>query len=348
MDHQTKSILNDERYLREQNLWFQKLREIFEGDETRPLVLNGISSWNTVYGPDGAPSYDNVEDLAEKDLLALAARMPGALRRDQFRPACVEQGFYGVHFVDRIFGAEVFFRSGQWYNRTLENEVGDLKEPDLERNETWRLAREYAEAFFEKDAVVPLFGLPTVASVLNIAINLYGERILVAMLEDEDAARHDLSLINGVLIRIHRWYLDSFPIERIQPVISWGRTQPPGYGQLCGCSTQLVSPALYEKFIMPLDDALLGVYPSGGMIHLCGSHTHLLPLFAGMPHLRSVQLNDRAAGDLELYVRTLRKDQVIYFCPCREMPLETGVEIAKNRKLVVNADCRLAGAVTVP
>ena len=99
---------------------------------------------------------------------------------------------------------------------------------------------------------------------------------------------------------------------------------------------------------MPLDDRLLGVYPSVGMIHLCGSHTHLLPLFAGMPHLRSVQLNDRASGDLAQYVRLLRKDQVIYFCPCPEMPLERGTEIAKGKKLVVNADCRLPDAVTIP
>ena len=32
-----------------------------------------------------------------------------------------------------------------------------------------------------------LFGLPTVASVLNIAVNLYGDRILLAMLTEPEA-----------------------------------------------------------------------------------------------------------------------------------------------------------------
>ena len=96
---------------------------------------------------------------------------------------------------------------------------------------------------------------------------------------------------------------------------------------------------------MPLDDALLGVYPHGGMIHLCGSHGHLIPLFAQMPHLKSVQLNDRASEDLALYAAGLREDQVIYLIPCPGMPLEKGLEIARGRKLVVNADVSLPCAV---
>ena len=339
MDPEIVERLCDKTRLEEQNAWFGKMREIFEGDASGPLVLNGISSWHEDFGPDGAPLYDDPERMLEADLCALADRMDGAaLREDQFQPACVEHGFYGVHFVDRIFGSEVFFKSGQWYNLYLKTPVGELKEPDPENDGTWKLARAYVEAFFAAGTTVPLFGLPTIASALNIAVNLYGQEILAAMLTEPDAAKHDLAVINGVLIRLHRGYLDRFPLERIQPVISWGRTQPPGYGQLCGCSTQLVSPSLYEEFIMPLDDALLAAYPHGGMIHLCGSHRHLIPLFARMPHLKSVQLNDRAAEDLLFYAEGLRGDQVIYLNPCPGMTLERGLKIAGHRKLVINGD----------
>ena len=342
MNEQVRKTLCDESYLSNQNAWFDKMRDIFEGNATGPIVLNGIASWYLDFDPKRkAPAYGDVNIMLEKDLQALAGRMVGALRDDQFRPACVEQGFYGVHFVDRIFGAEVYFESGQWYNKYLKTEVGKLEAPDLENNETWKLAKDYATAFFKADTTVPLFGLPTIASALNIALNLYGQEILATMLDEPEAAQHDLEIINNVLITLHRWYLDHFPIERIQPVISWGRTQPPGYGQLCGCSTQLVSPRLYEEFVMPLDDKLLATYPHGGMIHLCGSHSHLIPLFAKMPHLRSVQLNDRASEDLELYVKGLREDQVIYLIPCQGMPLEKGLEIAKGKKLIVNGDYHL-------
>ena len=229
----------------------------------------------------------------------------------------------------------MFFRDGLWYNRYLKGKVGELRQPDLESDETWRLARAYAQAFLDSGTTVPLLGLPTIASALNIAVNLYGEEILVAMMTEPEAAAHDLGIINDVLMRIHRWYLAHIPPDRMQPVISWARTQLPGYGQICGCSTQLVSPALYEEFILPLDDALLGVYPHGGMIHLCGAHEHLLPLFARMKHLKSVQLNDRAAEGLEQYVTQLRKDQVIYLNPCAGMPLEKALPILKGKKAVI-------------
>ena len=129
---------------------------------------------------------------------------------------------------------------------------------------------------------VPLFGLPTVASALNVAVNLYGQEILLSMMTDQEATKHDLKIINDSLCEIHKWYIANVPLEQLQPVISWERTQPPGFGQLCGCTTQLVSPDMYNDFIAPLDEQLLSVYPNGGMIHLCGSHTQHIPTWRNM------------------------------------------------------------------
>lgn len=217
----------------------------------------------------------------------------------------------------------------------MENEVGALEKRNLENNVVWKLAKRIAEAFLNLNVTVPLFGLPTIASALNISVNLYGEEILVDMISDPEAAEHDLQIINEVLIEIHKWYLEHIPMSQLQPVISWARTQPPGYGQICGCTTQLLSPELYERFIYPLDNALLGEYPNGGMIHLCGKHLQLLPLFARMENLKSVQLNDRASEDLEFYVKGLREDQVIYLIPFDEMPAQRALEIAKSKRMVL-------------
>jgi len=155
------------------------------------------------------------------------------------------------------------------------------------------------------------------------------------MLLEPEKASHDLSVINRLLCDMHAWYRRNIPAPQLQPVISWMRTQPPGYGQLCGCTTQLVSPDIYREMIWPLDDALLAVYPHGGMIHLCGSHTHLIPEFRNMPHLHAVQLNDRAARDLELYFNGLRNDQILYLNPCKEMTVEEGVRITGGKRLVI-------------
>ena len=54
-----------------------------------------------------------------------------------------------------------------------------------------------------------------------------------------------------------------------------------------------------------------------------------------MENLKRVQLNDRAAEELELYVQGLRRDQVIYLNPCEGMPAERALEIAAGHKMVV-------------
>lgn len=326
----------DPRLLAHHEKGFAALREIFEGDAVGPLVLCGRCACSPVdhyADPEGAMAAD----------LALAAELSaGPFPEDQFTPLLVENDLFGVHMVDKIFGAEVFFYHDQWYTKHLQTEVGQLQKPDLASSEPVQLLRRYAQAYLDAAPEGgPLFVLPIIASPLNIAVNLYGEEILVAMLAEPEAAHHDLQVINQVLMELHQWYLDRFPLEQMQPTVAGGRTQPPGYGQICGCTTQLLSAQLYEEFILPLDDALLAVYPHGGMIHLCGDHRQLIDSFAKMPHLRSVQLNDRAAEHLEYYVKGLREDQVIYMCPFDGMPLEKTLEIAKGKKLVLVGDYHL-------
>jgi len=112
----------------------------------------------------------------------------------------------------------------------------------------------------------------------------------------------------------------------------WNKIEAEWYIQLEGAAKKTEK---YEEFIMPLDDALLGAHPNGGMIHLCGSHKQLIPLFARMENLKCVQINDRAAEDLEYYVQGLREDQVIYLYPCKGMPIERALEIAGNKRMVI-------------
>jgi hypothetical protein len=164
---------------------------------------------------------------------------------------------------------------------------------------------------------------------------MYGERILTAMLCEPDAAANDLKIINDVLVELHRRMIAMLPANQLQPVIPDGRIQPQGYGQICGCTTQLISPACYADMIAPLDNELLSVYSSGGMIHLCGAHEHHIPAFRDMKTVRAVQLNDRAAEGLAEYHAGLRSDQIIYLYPCGGMPAEKAVEITDGERLVL-------------
>ena len=327
-------ILNEAALVAQRDRWFDRLHGVFDGTYREPIafVLDGVR------GQGVCDPYAEPERWVDECMADIAAnRAALAANEEKFVPVCVEFGLYGVHYIDRIFGSNVYFKSGQWYNDYLTTPIGELRDPDLEHDETFQLSLRAARRFAEVGGELTLFGLPTIASTLNIAINLYGQEILMAMLEEPEAARADLETINRTLVRIHKAFMEILPPRQLQPVISWARTQPPGYGQICGCSTQLLSGELYREMIADLDEDVLRAYPNGGMIHLCGSHAQHIETFRNMKALRAVQVNDRAAEDLQLYFDGLREDQVLYLNPCAGMTVERAMEITGGRRLVICA-----------
>jgi hypothetical protein len=327
-------ILNEAALVAQRDRWFDRLQGVFDGTYREPIafVLDGVR------GRGVCDPYAEPERWVDECMADIAAnRAALAANEEKFVPVCVEFGLYGVHYIDRIFGSNVYFKSGQWYNDYLTTPIGELRDPDLEHDETFQLSLRAARRFAEVGGELTLFGLPTIASTLNIAINLYGQEILMAMLEEPEAARADLETINRTLVRIHKAFMEILPPRQLQPVISWARTQPPGYGQICGCSTQLLSGELYREMIADLDEDVLRAYPNGGMIHLCGSHAQHIETFRNMKALRAVQVNDRAAEDLQLYFDGLREDQVLYLNPCAGMTVERAMEITGGRRLVICA-----------
>ena len=308
-----------------------RLSALFEG-QRGPVGLWGL------LGTSGADPYREPDRWLDECLDDLARQADRAADAEVFRPLVIEYGIYGVRFVDALFGARVYLADGNWWGDGVAGPVGALERPDLDRCEAWALARQVAEAFVAWGVTVPLFGLPTLSSALNIALNLYGEAFLTAMLTEPEAARHDLAVINDLIADLHRWYLERLPLEQLQPVIAFQRTQPPGFGQLCGCTCHLLSGQQYRDLVAPFDSALLETYPNGGMIHLCGSHTQHIETWRGMPSLRAVQLNDRAAEDLPAYFEGLRNDQVIYLNPTETMHPARALEITGGGRLVIVED----------
>ena len=332
------AYLNDAALIAERDTWFDRMRDLFDGKENeynskKVFTLHGI-----VPRPkDNSYLYTDPEGWVTDCLELMLTQKPTLT--DGFTPVCVEFPPYGVHYIDRMLGANVHFHAGQWNADYLTTPIGSLEMPDLDKDETWQMSVRAARAFLDAEVKLPLFGMPTLSSALNILLNLYGQEALIAMYEDEDAVRHDLDVINTLIRTLHRWYINNISKEQLQPVISWARTQPPGYGQLCGCTTQLLGGDMYREFIAELDNALLGEYENGGMIHLCGSHTQHMETFRNMKNLRSIQLNDRAAEDLALYLEGLREDQILYVNPCAGMPVEKIVEISGGERVVLVKSC---------
>ena len=353
MDSRILAVLSSPQLLAAREYHTRRLQALYFGDRLdAPMFLCGING----HGREAdrwVDWYQEPELWVMQMLQNLAEQAGKLLDRRVYRPLVVESALYGVHFIDKIFGADVFYLPTDdklvhwfdwfglnWQARTLGIPVGSLEIPDLANDPTWALARRVAETFVASGVTVPFFALPTIASPLNIAINLFGQDILLAMLTDPDAARHDLRVILDVQVAVHRWYREHIPAEQLQLVVGAHRTQPPGFGQLCGCSVALISQRQYAEFIAPLDDELLSVYPHGGMIHLCGASAQHIPTFRAMRSLRAIQMNDRAIDDLEQYFRELREDQIFYCSPYDKMSLERIMQITGGHRTVICADVK--------
>ena len=306
-----------------------RLQDVFSGVPlATPFVLNGIGT----YTEDAAVNW---EQWLDESLEYLAQHVEETCNREVFRPLTVTFNPYGVHFVDSLFGAQTFLLQGGWQVHTLTSPVGTLEAPNLENSPTWQNVQQFALKFLERDVTNVTLGLPTIASALNIAVNLYGQEILVALITEPEAALHDLRIINGVLCELHRWFLTHIPPTRYQCIIPEQRFQLAGYGQLCGCTTQLISGKVYRTLVAPLDDELLSLYPYGGMIHLCGTHTQHLDTWKSLTSFRAFQINDRAAEDLEAYFHGLRDDQIMYVNVFAGMTIDQIMRITQWHRVVI-------------
>ena len=197
IDRSVHLALNDEGGQAAFDLHMERMRDLFSGRSLDSVfLLNGIGRYTERDDVDW-------EEWLDESLDYLAEKTQEARNREVFRPLTVTYNPYGVHFVDKLFGAEVFALETGWQVRPLASPVGTLQRPDIEAHPVWRAARDYALAFSARDVANVTMGLPTIANALNIAVNLYGQEILLALVADPEAAHRDLRIINDVLCSLH-------------------------------------------------------------------------------------------------------------------------------------------------
>lgn len=335
-------ILCDPELIEIREMHIKRLEALFAGEKPDyPFYLYGETLDNVGFNdPLSSGPFENCEKWVDNAIIELAEKAECAADRKVFRPLSMQYYYYGVHFGDKIFGADVFFNSdiNQWWSKSMKNPIGELLKPDMENNETWKMAKRLSYAMTESGAELPFISHQVIGSSLNLSVNLYKQRLLYAFYECPDEVKHDLRIINDVLKEMFMWYQRAVPDSLLQATVPESRVMPRGSGQIDGCTTQLVSPDIYREYFAPLDDELLSLFPNGGMIHLCGASSQHIKCFSEMEHLKIVQLNDRASEDIELYAEGLRDDQIIYFIPTINMTIEKALDITKGMRLVINAD----------
>ncbi len=332
MNQAVVNTLNDPQLLAARQYHLDRLARLYAGEEPEsPFILSGYCG-NGLSDPAKDPEkwvgecltdlYEHAELITDKKI---------------FRPLCSQFWFWGVHFTDMVFGAPTEAQSTLWWSSGVENEIGELPVPDLETNEIWKMAQRLAEAQAAAGVKLPYYTTQVLGEPWNQFFNIYGDRALYGFYDDPDGMKRDLGVVTDTLAEMHKWYLKTIPADQYQPIMPQCRFQPAGHGQMCGCSTHLVSHDIYEEFVRPQDERIAALFPHGAMFHLCGGHAQHLPSWREMPDICAYQLNDRAMEDLEAFFKQSRSDQILYLFPSKNVPVPKALEITEGgRRSVIS------------
>ena len=119
-------------------------------------------------------------------------------------------------------------------------------------------------------------GTVNIHAPYTTAHQLCGEGLFMLMLEDPAGA---------VVIFRKVWELYQAVYARITAATGAQSTRL----YLGDCSASLLSEATYRECVLPVNRELAAQFPQAGY-HSCGSSSHLLAAFTGIPHLDAVQL----------------------------------------------------------
>lgn len=229
-----------------------------------------------------------------------------------FYPIIEMFSFYGTHFLDKLFGAEVGFYEDQFWSKVVDYPVSQLQMPDVENSEVLKEAVEMAQWIKKKAPDGFLISMPDMGCPLNIAINLFGDKFLLEMAMDPKSAKRALDMIGDVTSRVMEVMIGAVGQETIRSHNSYYVYTPQDYAGLSICATQMVSPSDFDDLIADADTVSIPACYKGMIQHICGKSSQHVPGLAKMQSVKGIQLNDIATEDYAAYYKGLRQDQIFY------------------------------------
>jgi len=119
-------------------------------------------------------------------------------------------------------------------------------------------------------------GMMSIHTPYTTAHQLRGQGLFIEMLTDPTGAR---------VIFDQVWAIYQAVFGRLAEVAGATLT----HIHLGDCSASLLSPTVYREVVLPVNQQLAAQFAGAGY-HSCGPSSHLLPAFADLPHVTSIQL----------------------------------------------------------
>lgn len=224
---------------------------------------------------------------------------------------------YGTGILPSVFGAELFMMDEELNTLPTSRPIGGDMErlidsgiPDVGSGLGSRV---FETAGFLKDTLRNYPNLkrcsflyhPDIQGPMDVCELLWGGELFMALADTPDLVHSLLSVVTGTYKRFMAEWLKYAP----QPgefSVHWGMLMRGGV-MLRDDSAMNLSPAMFEEFIKPYDEDILGAF-GGGALHFCGRGGHFIGKASEMTGLYAVNISQPELNDMaEIFEHTLEK-----------------------------------------
>ena len=192
----------------------------------------------------------------------------------QPRPVIGSMHVAGGFVVPALFGADIRFAENQapWQMpmNLAREQILRLRPPDMRA--TWPMNL----LIDDMDALEKEFGYLAgdfdLDGILNTALVLRGQQLFLDLLEDPELVDHLFAIVAETQAQVGRYVLSRTRTTSISVNRSILNVDPAIYLN-CNCSVQMISPALFQKTLLPHELRLAARLTPYG-IHHCGNNLH--------------------------------------------------------------------------
>lgn len=223
------------------------------------------------------PFYFDKETRIQSDLVmrrAMYERFGLDEPDPQPRPIIGSMHVAGGFVMPALFGVEIRFARNEapWpvpANLSKEDILA-LRVPNIET--TWPMDRLIADMDALEDEFGYVVGDFDTDGLLNTALHLRGQQLFIDFFEDPDLVHHLFAMLAETYVRVANYVKSRTGTCAVATNRSILHVDPKIYLH-SNCSVQMVSPATYEKFLLPYEQYLAErLQPYG--IHHCGNNLH--------------------------------------------------------------------------
>lgn len=154
-------------------------------------------------------------------------------------------GVFGACAISAIYGVPIIYFPDNWPNcghkYLTDEKIENLEPPDLDDNPFFKSLLRQLDWIEKKKGIIA--GYVNLQGVLNNAIRLRGEQLMLDMLESPRLAKHLLECVC-------RTMTDAAGRIQARQESSGFKT---GFFTVSNCMVNMVSPEIYEEFLLPLD-----------------------------------------------------------------------------------------------